>query len=350
MGDRVDLSKGEEGDLVVGVVAGATESKEHGEGLGCEIPGLDDLLEGSEEGGAFHREHHGDENGGGHGREDGVQVLRVEVLPDLLPGHGLLGQDAAGRRGHVREHGRGEGEDGEGQLLHGGDGHATNDGEEGGVHEGGELLTEEEEVEEAGDDRLGSLDDVSEGDSAGAKGDDGSDVDTGVAESNGEEGLKIVSRELGGLAGAREPQGEEVEDAGGHLNGGDGPGVVEHVEGLLVVNVVSDVEQVPEGEVGADLEGLHETTGLLRLSGGGLAAPGGREGHGRHLVHAESSGLGRPELSGAVQHVGRADEGLGRGRAGHESAGRVHGGREGQHRKALTDRENHGRLLLCVQQ
>ena len=259
-------SEGLEGDLVVGVVGGTTEGEEGGKALVGEVPGGDDVLEGTEESGTLEGEHEGDEDDGGHGGEDGIQVGSIQVLPDLLAGHGLLGQDAAGGGRDVGQHGGREGEPGEAELLHGGDADAADDGEEGQVDLGGEDLAEEEEVEEAGDDGLGGLDDVREGDGAGAEGDDGADVDAGVAKGDGEEGLEVGHAQLGGLADAEGPEGAEVRDADGHLNGGDGPGVVEDVEGLLVVDVVADVEEVPEGEVSAGDEGVLEA-GLVVLGG-----------------------------------------------------------------------------------
>ena len=44
-----------------------------------------------------------------------------------------------------------------------------------------------------------------EGDGAGAEGDDGADVNAGVAEGDGDEGLQLVETELGSLAQAEEP-------------------------------------------------------------------------------------------------------------------------------------------------
>mmetsp|Transcript_30194 Transcript_30194/g.61580 ORF Transcript_30194/g.61580 Transcript_30194/m.61580 type:complete len:432 (-) Transcript_30194:61-1356(-) len=342
VGDRVDLSEGQEGDLVVGVVGGTAKGEENSEALVGEVAGGDDVLEGREEAGSLHSEHGGDEDEGGHGREDRVQVLGVEVLADLLSAHGLLGKDAAGGRRDVREHRGGEGEDGEAELLHGGDGDAADDGEEGGVDQGGELLAEEEEVEEAGDDGLGRLDDVGEGDGAGAEGDDGADVDAGVAEGDGEEGLEVAARELGGLAEAEEPHGNEVQDAGGHLDGGDGPGVVQHVQGLLVVDVVPDVEQVPQGEVRADLERLHQVSAALALGvvHGGRLGPAG-QGHRRHLVHG-LRGLGKLRAGDVFQGGDGGQRLFQGGGAGDERPGRGDGGREGQDGQALLDGGHHG--------
>ena len=275
VGDGINLTEGEERDLVVQVVGGTAEGEERREGLVREGPALHGGLEGGEEGGALDGEHHRDQHDRGHGREDCVQVLGVEVLPDLLPAHGLLGEHAPEGRGHVREHRRGEREHGEGKLLHGRDGHPADDGEEGGVDLHRQDLAEEEGVATARHDRLGRLDDVSEGDGAGAEGDDGTDVNAGVAEGDGDQGLQLVETELGGLAQAEEPEGHEVEDARGHLDGRDGPREGEGVESLLVVDVVPDVEEVPQGEVGPHLESLlHARAGV----GGGCGPAGGGEG------------------------------------------------------------------------
>lgn len=61
------------------------------------------------------------------------------------------------------------------------------------------------------------------------------------------------------------------------MDGGDGPWVGEGVEGLLVVDVVANVEEVPEGEVGAGFEGFGERGGLF---GGGFGGGSAGEGEG----------------------------------------------------------------------
>ena len=299
--DGVDLAESQEGDLVVGVVGGTSESEEGGQGLGGPLSALDDLAEGTEHAGSLNSKHEGDEDGGRHGSEDGVQVLGIKVLADLLAGHGLLGEDTTGRRGQVGEHGGTKSQKGEGELLHGGNGDSTNDGQKGHVHIRGKELTEKEGVQGARNDRLGGLDDVSERDGSGSESNHGSDVDSRVAKSDGEERLEVSNTQLGGLAETGEPKRSKVEDSSGHLDGGDRPGVGQDVQGPLVVDVVTNVEEVPEGKVSTNLEGLQQAGSLLRRRGLGDGTSSGRKsqgGAGAHLPIVRSSSMNEEEVGG----------------------------------------------------
>lgn len=277
--DRVDLSEGQEGNLVVGVVGGTSKSEKDGEGLVGEVTGGDDILEGTEESGSLDGEHHRDQDKGGHGGQDSVKVLGIKVLSDGLSGHGLLGKNSTGRRGDVGKHGRGKSKEGEGKFLHGSNGNSSNDREKSHVNRQRKNLSQEEVVHQAGDNRFRGLDNVGEGDGSGSEGDDGTDVDTSVAKGNREESLEVGHAQLRSLAKLEKPHRDEVQDTGGHLDGGDGPWVAEDVEGLLVVDIVGNVEKVPQGEVGTDLKSLGQTTS------GGISILGSS---GRHL---ESSSL-----------------------------------------------------------
>mmetsp|Transcript_24928 Transcript_24928/g.58491 ORF Transcript_24928/g.58491 Transcript_24928/m.58491 type:complete len:406 (+) Transcript_24928:19-1236(+) len=257
--DGVDLSEGQEGDFVVGVVRSATETEKHGQGLVREVAGGDGVLESGEETGALDGQHHGDQDGGGHGGQDGVKILGVEVLTDALSGHGLFRKDTTGRGGNIGKHGGGEREDGERKLLHRSDGDSSDDGKERHVHGQRKNLSQKEVVHQASYDGFGSLDDVGKRDSSCSKGDHSTDVNTGVAKSDGEKGLEIRETELRGLAKFEEPHWNEVEDTGSHLKCGNSPGVAEDIESLLVVDIVSNVEKVPKGEVGTDLEGFSQS-------------------------------------------------------------------------------------------
>ncbi|KAL7521955.1 hypothetical protein ACHAWX_006657 [Stephanocyclus meneghinianus] len=214
----IHLAKGQKCHLVIQVVRRSTQKEKGRKRLVREGSRRDGIFECSDKSRSLQREHHGNEDESAHGREDGVQILGIQVLPDFLSRHGLFGEDATKTAGY------------------------------------GEDFSEEECIGGAGNDGLGGLDNVSEGNGTGAESDDGSHVDAGVAESNGEEGLEIGTREFGGLAQSESPEGGKVEDARGHLDSGDGPWKVEGVESLFVVDVVSDVEEVPEGEVGSCLE------------------------------------------------------------------------------------------------
>mmetsp|Transcript_23726 Transcript_23726/g.51870 ORF Transcript_23726/g.51870 Transcript_23726/m.51870 type:complete len:97 (-) Transcript_23726:333-623(-) len=84
-------------------------------------------------------------------------------------------------------------------------------------------------------------------------------MDTSVAKSDGEKSLQLREIQLGGLAESKNPHGDEVEDTGGHLKGGNSPWVLEDVKGLLIVDIVSNVKKVPKRKVGTDLECFSQT-------------------------------------------------------------------------------------------
>ena len=69
---------------------------------------------------------------------------------------------------------------------------------------------------------------MGEGDGSGSEGDDGTDVDTSVAKSNREESLEVGHAQLRSLAKLEKPHRDEVQDTGGHLDGGDGPWAVSY--------------------------------------------------------------------------------------------------------------------------
>ena len=290
--DGVNLSEGQESDLIVCVVRSSTESQKGGEGLVGEVTGGDGALEGGEESGSLDGQHHGDQDASGHGGQDCVKVLGIEVLSDGLSGHGLLGEDTTGRRGDVGKHSRSEGKNGEGKFLHGSDGNSSNDGEKCEVHGNRKDLSKEEVVHQAGNDGLRGLDDVGKGNGSSSEGDDGTDVNTGMAKGNGEESLEVSEAQLGSLAKFEKPQRDKVKETGGHLQGSNGPWEAKDVEGLLVVDIVGNVEKVPQSEVGTDLEGFSHS---------GFFA-GSSLGSGRR--HLDSSTLS-PGLRKSDFHCGR---------------------------------------------
>mmetsp|Transcript_22320 Transcript_22320/g.48478 ORF Transcript_22320/g.48478 Transcript_22320/m.48478 type:complete len:274 (+) Transcript_22320:452-1273(+) len=269
MSDGVDPTKSQECHFIVKVVGSTSKKQKSGQTLVCERSTCNSCLEGGDESSSFGCQHHGNKNEGGHGSEDGVQVLCVEVLSNLLSTHGLLGQDSTKRRGDVGKHGSGEGEVCEGEFFHGGDTDSSDDGEEGRVDLEWEGFSKEESVGSACDDGFGGLDDVCEGDGSGSKGNDGSNVNSSVAKGDGEESLQVVHAEFRSLAKTKSPKGSKVEDTSGHLDGGNSPWESEGVESLLVVDVVSNVEEVPESEVASSFEGVSKVGSIVFLGDGG---------------------------------------------------------------------------------
>mmetsp|Transcript_7252 Transcript_7252/g.10675 ORF Transcript_7252/g.10675 Transcript_7252/m.10675 type:complete len:277 (+) Transcript_7252:2030-2860(+) len=262
MGDRVHLSKSKESDLIVSVVGETTEQEEKGEAFVGEVTGGNKILETTEESSSLNGKHHGNQDERRHGSKDSVKVLSIHVLSDLLSRHGLLRKHTASSRRNVRKHSRCKSEDSKGKLLHGCNGNSTNDWKKSHVDRQGKDFLKDDSVQQAGDNRLTGLDNVRERYGSGSKGDDGSNVHTSVAKGNGEQGLEVTATKLRSSADTSQPQRHEVKASGNHLDCGNGPWEGKSVEGLFVVDVVGNVEEVPQGEVASSLKRLSQ--GALR--------------------------------------------------------------------------------------
>jgi hypothetical protein len=123
---------------------------------------------------------------------------------------------------------------------------------------------------------------MSKGDGSRSKSNYGSDVHTSVAKGDREKGLEVRTAKLGSLTEASQPERDKVKNTGSHLKGGNCPGVGKDIKGLLVVDIVSNIEEVPESKVSAHLDGLrHRTLWLLFSLGNGTASSGESKGGGR---------------------------------------------------------------------
>mmetsp|Transcript_19731 Transcript_19731/g.45238 ORF Transcript_19731/g.45238 Transcript_19731/m.45238 type:complete len:407 (+) Transcript_19731:156-1376(+) len=277
VGDGGHLGEGHEGDLVVEVEG---EAGEEGVGQdvllrrlgGCPVPRSLPL-------GGLKAEHNGDAEE--HREDVGTPVL-VGGAHGLDPGllHDGLALDALEGGGLVGDHGGDDGEPGERELLERGEGDTPDDGDEGGVHLPGLDVAGEDNLSHRGEGRLAGLEDLAEGNSAGAEGNDGAAVRAGGPEADGSHGLPLVHGHVRGLADAEEPEGDDPEGADQKLHGRHRPheatlGATDEVEGLLVVDVVVDVAPVPEGKEDGDLHGLVPEGGVPGLGGLGhcLGAP-----------------------------------------------------------------------------
>ena len=78
----------------------------------------------------------------------------------------------------------------------GSNGHTSNNGKQGQVDVRGEDLSKEKKVQKTGHNGFRGLDNVSKGDGTSTKSNHGTNVDTSVAEGNGEEGLKVGEAQL----------------------------------------------------------------------------------------------------------------------------------------------------------
>jgi hypothetical protein len=252
------LSESKESYLIVSVVGSSSKSKKGSKTLVGEISSSNKSLKNVNELSSLHSEHHGDKDNSRHSGEYSIKVLCIKVLSDLLSGHGLLGKNSTGSRRNIGKHSRSKSEEGEGKLLHGSNSNSSDNGEKSEVYGKREDLSEEKCVKSAGDNGLGSLYNVSKRNSSCSKSDDSSNVDTSMAKRNGEESLHIRETKLGCLTKSENPHGYEVSDSGSHLEGSNGPGQRHSIQCLLVVDIVPDVEKVPQGEVNSSLEGLSQ--------------------------------------------------------------------------------------------
>mmetsp|Transcript_28086 Transcript_28086/g.74280 ORF Transcript_28086/g.74280 Transcript_28086/m.74280 type:complete len:623 (-) Transcript_28086:10-1878(-) len=209
-------------------------------------PGGGDGEEASGEG-----QRHGGQDQSGDKGEDGelVGLLRDRVLAHVADAAGLGGEDVARGEGDVGEHRRREAEHREGQLRGGGHGDAQEHRQERGVDHGVEDLAEEERGGHRVDGRLQGLHDVGEGHGAGPEGRDGGHLPEGEAHADGRQLEHVVLRHARRRAEAGAPHEEGDGNARGQLDPRDGPGGAEDVQEDLVLDVVLDVEEVPEADV-----------------------------------------------------------------------------------------------------
>jgi hypothetical protein len=80
-----------------------------------------------------------------------------------------------------------------------------------------------------------------------------------VAKGNREKFLHIGETQLRSLAKSEKPQWHKIEETGGHLQGGNCPWEAEDIKGLLIVDIVGNVEKVPQGKVGTNLESFSQS-------------------------------------------------------------------------------------------
>mmetsp|Transcript_26458 Transcript_26458/g.63164 ORF Transcript_26458/g.63164 Transcript_26458/m.63164 type:complete len:295 (+) Transcript_26458:477-1361(+) len=190
--------------------------------------------------------------------EDGEGVGPVELgdpAVELLPGHHALAKHTTEGEAHVGDHRRHELHHVEGELRRGRVGHAAHHRDEGRVHHGVRPLAGHEAGEHGGEGRLEGLEDVGEAEGAGAERHVAADVAGRVQRHLGGELLDLGGGEDGRLLDLECPLHRHPRDANSDAREGLEPRHVEGVERLLVGDVVEDVEEIPEAEVGSGLEG-----------------------------------------------------------------------------------------------
>jgi len=251
--DGVNLSESQESNLIVGVVSGSSKCEESSKALVGEISSGNKVLETSEESSSFHCQTGWDKDDGRDGSEDSVQVLGIKVLSDLLSTHCFLRKNSTGSGRNVGKHSRGKGQESERKLLHGSNSNSSNDGKKSQVNGKGKNFLKKQSVKTAGDNGFGGFDDVSERDGTSTKSNNGTNVNTGVAKSDGNKSFDVIHAEFGSFTDLEKPKWDEVENSGGHLKSCDGPWVSEGVKSLFVVDIVTDVKEIPQSKVCTDL-------------------------------------------------------------------------------------------------
>merc|ERR1719183_2791353 len=90
---------------------------------------------------------------------------------------------------NVGKHSRGKGQESERKLLHGSNSNSSNDGKKSQVNGKGKNFLKKQSVKTAGDNGFGGFDDVSER--------NGTNVNTGVAKSDGNKSFDVIHAEFG---------------------------------------------------------------------------------------------------------------------------------------------------------
>mmetsp|Transcript_21690 Transcript_21690/g.47039 ORF Transcript_21690/g.47039 Transcript_21690/m.47039 type:complete len:394 (+) Transcript_21690:1515-2696(+) len=293
--DRRDVVEGEEGHLVVQVVEERRGHGLHAQGLG-QAGGLDarqhgpDLL-------ALQHEGHWEAHAGCQDGHDGVEVGGVHVLA-LRLAHALLAHDASGGRGHVGDHGRAEAQPGERQLRQGGHRDSTHHGEQREVDGDGHEGLEEHRGQQGRHGGLGGLHNVREAHRPGTERHHCTKMRKRVQHRNGEQGLHLTGRQLGRFAHAQRPDRQHVCQAHKQLQKRKRVGQLgNHVQDLLVVNVVPNVQRIPQSKQKAKLHCLQDAAALLRSGSRDRHSAGDRLSRNGGVRHCTPSRGSRPRDS-----------------------------------------------------
>mmetsp|Transcript_27628 Transcript_27628/g.89995 ORF Transcript_27628/g.89995 Transcript_27628/m.89995 type:complete len:268 (-) Transcript_27628:94-897(-) len=196
----------------------------------------------------------GEESGSDLEDAEGVGAIKLGDLTDRAIAHGLLAENGAEREGDVGDHGRHKLEHVEVDLRGGRIGDSSHDGDEGGVHKRMLPLAIDQAAEDGGEGRLARLEHVSEAKSSSTKGNIASDVSGSMQAALLDDAGKQLVVDLGGVPNAEGPDESNVGDANTDAGKGLEPWQVQGIEGLLVGDIVEDVEEVPEAEVRSSLD------------------------------------------------------------------------------------------------
>mmetsp|Transcript_2460 Transcript_2460/g.5178 ORF Transcript_2460/g.5178 Transcript_2460/m.5178 type:complete len:410 (-) Transcript_2460:67-1296(-) len=257
MCDWVHAAERKEGNFVVQVVEGAGHK-----GLLPQIArggtGGEGRVDGGRNGGwRLEGKGDGQHEEEGEDGEHAVQVGLIHVLADTAT-HGLLGENATQSRRKVGAHRSNEAQPRERELLERSESHAADDGQEREVRDGRVEGSQEHGRKRRGDDRFGCLDDMRERHGTSAERHNSANVSTQMTKRDWDERLDVTSIQLWCLTNASRPEEEAVWNTHEKLEGGHRVGNWERVERLLVVDIVANVEQIPEREERTSRECLHQ--------------------------------------------------------------------------------------------
>mmetsp|Transcript_39003 Transcript_39003/g.69886 ORF Transcript_39003/g.69886 Transcript_39003/m.69886 type:complete len:417 (-) Transcript_39003:76-1326(-) len=283
-------------------------------------------------------------------RNDGQQAKEIHAVDVLLlhvTGEALLGEDVAKDHAKVGGHGEEEASPRKGELLHGGEGAAGDDGDEGGPHVGGRPGSQKRTGQGDREHRLSRLHDVRKGDGHQGEGDAGGDVTHGVGKCHGQQPLDELHINLGLFLKTSRPHRAHPHARHDQLHGGHKVRAREGIQGALVQNVEDHVERIPEKNIesgfGHDGQTVVVSLGSSRGNHGHVGVPCGHcdaalaglrkrrqalSGQGRQGGGSQGSGVDRGRTIS-----GRADGGGSRpaGKGGHGGQRPGHANRGSHH-------------------
>merc|ERR1719230_1205657 len=170
----------------------------------------------------------------------------------------------------IGAHGSDESNPCEGEFFQRGKCHSTDDWKQREIRLPRRERAKHHRRKRGGDDRLGCLDNMCERNSTSPQRDDGSNVCAEMAKRNGNERLDVVHGEFRCFTKPCYPEREAVRDANKQLQCSHCVWNGQCVERLLVIDVVSNVEEVPEGEEAASNQRLDHRRSTIRCRLRGL--------------------------------------------------------------------------------
>mmetsp|Transcript_55419 Transcript_55419/g.121263 ORF Transcript_55419/g.121263 Transcript_55419/m.121263 type:complete len:334 (+) Transcript_55419:84-1085(+) len=258
----VQLAQRKEGNLVVHVVVESAEDHLPHEVHAARRKGhLEALDHGC---GSLDGEADGDQHESGHDGQNRESVAGVHVLTDVSFHH-LFAVHGSGCRAQVGAHSSSKAQPVKRELRCACQTNTANDGQERCIDLPWHHLTQEGEIQEGGHHRLRGFHNMSERHCASKEGDHSTNVSGQVAQRCRCQGDCLRDRKLWSLADAQEPERNKDQPSEAHLPHCASPGEWVGDQSLLVVDIVSNVKNVPHGDVDNNTKFVHKALlGLLR--------------------------------------------------------------------------------------